>query len=97
MWESLTEQQQIDFVGRFAGVAVTSLDSNSLFLTETYLSTDQLKKYVDYCTAEVSAMTYATHQHNAPETVFFYYYNMMHLDPRIRAKMLWHVLNGVEP
>ena len=97
MWDSLSDEQRLQFFTRFVGVTVNEINMNVIYQAENFLSPDQIKLYADYCSGEVSTKTYTTHQVNAPDTVYFFYFNMLHLDARSRAKMLWHAVNGVAP
>lgn len=96
MWDSYTDEQKEQFLSSLCGVEA-QVDYNSIHLAETYLSQEQKVLYVDYCTAHVSHTTYAKHSPTAPETVRHYYFNMMHLDCRVKAKMMWHAVNGTPP
>jgi hypothetical protein len=100
IWDEMSKVERLDYLSRKFGIGFEAIDSNTCHRCELRLTPEQQKQYTDYVSSEVSAITYegmTPAEISSPSVADKYYWNMLSLSPDIRAKFLWHTVEGYAP
>lgn len=97
MWVNLSEEERLRFVSAVSGLNVVQIDLSITSVIESRLGAEQRSRYVDYMGAAIADLTYQTVDPSSAIATEAYYFNMLTANADIRARMLWHAINGVQP
>jgi len=97
MWDLLDKEQQLTFLINRTGIQGTAINYEMIAEAEYMMNRPQRDTYVDYVSSYVADSAYreVDPEHESAANVF--YFHMLRVPLYIRAKMLWHVMNGVQP
>jgi hypothetical protein len=96
MWERLEPEEQLNFINSFAGATHGTISADLVHLCEARLDYVQRTAYVDAVSAYVAAVTYAKISPDNPAASEAFYFNLLHVEAKEKARMLWYVLNSVQ-
>lgn len=95
MWENLEPLEQLDFLKKFAGLTNgDSLDYYLIYTCEDRLNPAQRNRYVDLLSSIVADATYRRVDPDSPEAATLYYFNMMRVPHREKARALYFAITG---
>lgn len=97
MWNLLTEEEKIYFIRGFSGSNAEEITLEVVHSCELRLSEKQRAHYVDYISGEIAAITYQRVDPSSEMATNLYYFNMLNMSADLKAKMIWHAVNGVQP
>lgn len=96
MWELLSKEDQLAWLSSVSGIQCSTFDFYAIHLVELGLSQENAARYVDYLTGAVSDIAYKKVPPHQDTNGMNYYFTLITIGAEIKAKMLWHVLRGVE-
>lgn len=97
MWILLTEEEQIYFIRNFSGQNAEEITLDVIHACEVRLSEKQRARYVDYVSGEIAAVTYQRIDPSSEAASEHYYFNLINMSAELKAKMIWHSVNGIQP
>lgn len=97
MWELLDKSQQTLFITNRCGIEGDSITYEMIHECEYTLNRTQRDTYIDYVSARVADTAYREVDPDHESAANVYYFHLLRVPLETRAKMLWHVLNGVQP
>jgi len=96
MWERLEPEEQLSFINEFAGAAHGTISADLIHLCEAKLDYVQRTAYVDAISAYVASVTYAKLSPDNPAATEAFYFNLLHVAAREKARIIWYVLNRLQ-
>jgi len=93
----MDNDQRLAYLAQVCGIHRNELSLDVIYACEQALNHEQRSRYVEFVSAEVSALTYRNHEPSAPGTADIYYFNMLHLHALTKARMIWCAVENVAP
>lgn len=97
MWNLLSEDEKIYFIRNYSGQNAEEITLELVYACEQRLSEKQRTRYVDYISGEIAAITYQRVDPSSEAATTLYYFNLINMSAELKAKMIWHAVNGVQP
>jgi len=97
MWLMLSLEEQLYFIRKFSGTNAEDITLDVVRECEMRLSEKQRNLYVEYLSGEIAAITYQRVDPSSEAAAPLYYFNMVSASAALKAKMIWHAVNGVQP
>ncbi len=97
MWLTMTASQRTAYLNKYASVNYQTLCRELVADVEERLNYQQRTKYADYVSGEVAANVYAQNDPTDPAIASLFYFEAITFDFNDRARLLWHVLESVQP
>lgn len=99
MWDEYTSEEQLKFLTELCRVSsgYPTIDHELVYLGESALTNKQRLLYVDHMSGTIADHTYRRIDSDHPDAASHYYFNMMHADIELRAKMIWCAVTGNAP